>query len=491
MPARAGEAVGDIRKAAVSDGTLHLWFGDGTHRIYSKRRAAVAASLPDNAVPIAVGGSNKGASLFAIVPRSVALALVPKMPEPSTENANANAEDNDEDTETEVEEPAQDDQSPPPQPRPQTDFSLVRLDGSRWTFDRDMPESFAPSPTTLLTATGQQIIVVFALENGDAPRFTTSPIRETEWTSTQSIDELAGEEIVALLNLATAPVLIARPLSDNIATPYIFTEDRWTRQTPLEQPDAETIDWSTAAFAYREDHIVAVWATADHTVHSADWSPNGGAAAAGAVRVRPFTPGPTTQGWEWRRIMLAYIVLTFVMAAVFFRRRTSVIESIKLPPEYTLVTHSRRLTAFAIDVAIFSPAAFWVYYSLLADFNFNMVSLRQAVPGDAEIARSLTWRWTSCLLGFIAYAILFETLWSATPGKKLMGMRVLDESAKPCAFRKILVRNLLRGVELFPGLDLLPTLVLVFLTRNRQRLGDLIANTIVVRKADAPTSRTN
>jgi uncharacterized RDD family membrane protein YckC len=81
----------------------------------------------------------------------------------------------------------------------------------------------------------------------------------------------------------------------------------------------------------------------------------------------------------------------------------------------------------------------------------------------------------------IGYGIATEWFWRGqTLGKRVVGLRVMDEHALRLEFSQIVVRNLLRFI------DGLPIFYLVggaacFFSRYSQRLGDLAANTIVVR----------
>ncbi len=79
------------------------------------------------------------------------------------------------------------------------------------------------------------------------------------------------------------------------------------------------------------------------------------------------------------------------------------------------------------------------------------------------------------------YYILFEAgKRGATPGKRAMGLRVVDISGAPISFGQSFIRNMLRFADGMPffsyGFGLLSTL----LTKRFQRLGDLLANTVVV-----------
>ncbi len=87
---------------------------------------------------------------------------------------------------------------------------------------------------------------------------------------------------------------------------------------------------------------------------------------------------------------------------------------------------------------------------------------------------------------FWTYYIAFETLWCGeTPGKRWMGLRVIKDGGHPCDFRAAFTRNLLRAVDMLPGIPAAPSyaLALVVLVCNPhyKRLGDLAAGTLVVR----------
>lgn len=72
----------------------------------------------------------------------------------------------------------------------------------------------------------------------------------------------------------------------------------------------------------------------------------------------------------------------------------------------------------------------------------------------------------------------FEGRFGKTPGKWLLGIRVLGTDLKPCGFWRAFLRNLLTLVDGF--FSFLVGALLVALTENWQRLGDLAARTIVV-----------
>ena len=80
------------------------------------------------------------------------------------------------------------------------------------------------------------------------------------------------------------------------------------------------------------------------------------------------------------------------------------------------------------------------------------------------------------------YFMLFEILWSGqTPGKRLVGVRVIRENGYPIRPIDAVIRNLVRIVDWLPftyGVGVLTML----LNKRSKRLGDFASGTIVVRE---------
>ncbi len=81
----------------------------------------------------------------------------------------------------------------------------------------------------------------------------------------------------------------------------------------------------------------------------------------------------------------------------------------------------------------------------------------------------------------IGYGIFLEWTWRGqTVGKKLFRLRVVDVEGMRLQFNQIVVRNLLRFVDSLPALYFVGG-VTCWLNAKCQRLGDIAANTIVIR----------
>ena len=78
------------------------------------------------------------------------------------------------------------------------------------------------------------------------------------------------------------------------------------------------------------------------------------------------------------------------------------------------------------------------------------------------------------------YHVGFEVLrGGATPGKRALGLQVVHDDLTPVGWQASLLRNLLRSVDLLPGTYALGLLAMLLGPRF-QRLGDLVAGTLVI-----------
>jgi uncharacterized RDD family membrane protein YckC len=78
------------------------------------------------------------------------------------------------------------------------------------------------------------------------------------------------------------------------------------------------------------------------------------------------------------------------------------------------------------------------------------------------------------------YFSLFEAFRNGqTPGKRVLNIRVIKDSGRQITFFEALARNLLRVVDWLPGIYLVG-MISILVTKQNKRLGDLVADTIVV-----------
>jgi uncharacterized RDD family membrane protein YckC len=133
-----------------------------------------------------------------------------------------------------------------------------------------------------------------------------------------------------------------------------------------------------------------------------------------------------------------------------------------------LASTSARSLAWAIDVCAITA---------LASSAGKLTEALGAVNPDAAAAAYVI-AYFICSMG---YSMVLEWHWRGqTIGKRLMGLRVVDAEGLRLQFSQVVMRNLLRFVDILPLFYLVGGVATVF-SSHRQRLGDLAANTVVIR----------
>ena len=97
--------------------------------------------------------------------------------------------------------------------------------------------------------------------------------------------------------------------------------------------------------------------------------------------------------------------------------------------------------------------------------------------------------WLAAAAGFFFFVLLygyfaiFEILWNGqTPGKRVVGIRVVKESGRPLTAAEAIGRNLMRIVDQLPGFYGVGMLV-ALIGPVPKRLGDLVVGAVVVRES--------
>ena len=147
---------------------------------------------------------------------------------------------------------------------------------------------------------------------------------------------------------------------------------------------------------------------------------------------------------------------------------------------YTPAGVGSRVAAALIDYllcALFLVALLW---------TFTLFSVHVGV--DLKEAATGTWVFAVLTLFQFAilwlYYVLFEALMDGqTPGKRVMNLRVVRDGGLSVTFGASAIRNLVRLIDMQPGIFYLTGIISIVATRSGKRLGDLAAGTIVVREA--------
>ncbi len=133
--------------------------------------------------------------------------------------------------------------------------------------------------------------------------------------------------------------------------------------------------------------------------------------------------------------------------------------------------------------------------SLIWGFIFFILGLLAAIILPAlHFFGGVSADWAVGIIGLIVFLLLwgyfalFEAFGNGrTPGKRVAHVRVIHQSGRGINFVEALARNLVRFVDFLPFFFAVGV-VAMFLSKRSQRLGDMVAGTLVVRdrEVDSP-----
>jgi uncharacterized RDD family membrane protein YckC len=122
----------------------------------------------------------------------------------------------------------------------------------------------------------------------------------------------------------------------------------------------------------------------------------------------------------------------------------------------------------------------------LVDTFIIMVALA-AVALALALASPLLGQWSWVLFFAVSFAlfsfyfVIYEIAWHGqTPGKRMLHLRVQRVGGFPVEWSAALLRNLLRPIDFLFGYGV--GVIVMMLTERSQRVGDLVAGTVVVRE---------
>ena len=105
-----------------------------------------------------------------------------------------------------------------------------------------------------------------------------------------------------------------------------------------------------------------------------------------------------------------------------------------------------------------------------------MLFIVALVPEDFPVIKGVFF-----FLIYLAYFVVLEALWSRTLGKYFQGLIVRKLDGSRCNWKAALIRGSLRVVEVNPLLlGGIPAGIAVISSERKQRIGDLLAETVVV-----------
>src|SRR5579859_6423302 len=155
----------------------------------------------------------------------------------------------------------------------------------------------------------------------------------------------------------------------------------------------------------------------------------------------------------------------------------SVLTPERVSLEYDIAGIGSRAAAAVVDTTIQAVTMLVVFIALTAANGLA------SVGGGAGATTLLLALFVLALLAVAdGYFILFEIVWNGqTPGKRMVGIRVIRENGYPMRPIDAVIRNLVRIIDWLPGAYGIGVLTML-LNKRSKRLGDFASGTIVVRE---------
>jgi len=475
---RGHTANGRVVSMTAVGGSVFVFFEQDRHRSFYRydEKGHPQSDLPGREIPVDMVGAR--GVLYALVPSSTATALS-AAGVPTTEPATA---------------PAFDAGDAP--------LSVVKYDGDDWLPLTPCPDPVGPHPSPRLRPrlcpAYRKLLLLWVADQANQIHHARLDPETGRWS--------VGKPIrVANLTAFWIPVLDGGPtlvtgteqaVGSETISAYRLLGDWIGEEAPTPRPAKlrfsllpEGVTLSRYADAFGFNQHLGVLGTDAAGVAYLRFARIGAEPIEPTVRAEEVLTRPAAAQWTQVSFQIAtLVVMVVVLTGLFVFRRRSLANIVPLPPGYVLVFHVRRLGGWLVDFVPFAWAGALMSGIQWLDGLRELAAWGIGTGSGHPPARILAWWAASCTLHTL-YMLVMELLTCRTVGKVLTGTSLLAETGTRPASWQILVRNVLRLLELVPQFWILGLLVL--LSRNRQRLGDIFARTLVVRRAGPPKPSTD
>jgi uncharacterized RDD family membrane protein YckC len=393
---------------------------------------SVGPALPNRAKMLAIASSGNGDTIYAIA--AATKQSNPETTEPSsTEPSKSTTE------------PALDAQKP----------TLYMFQGSQWKALANAPDTLAQAPGEIsLAVIDRQPIL--AQKDSDGGIHVYAFDDDRKWVDRGSVALPAGATAFKLLSGTQRLTLW---IGDASSGGWIyFGGEKWSAPIKLELSRPVNVEGSNLVAAAG---AIRLFVADDKAKLYEQRYDTNGARTGDLAQLEPAQPlmPQMYEGWPTLALLIG---LAFLMLSSA-RRRSAEEGEDEDADQIVIASAGQRLLAGLIDGVplILSTVYITSNYQLTQDTT----SLAFSLPIVISIAV------------YLLHTTVCELLSGRTIGKVIVGLQVVAADGKPARVGQILVRNLLRVVDIFP---LLPLGFLIVVSPMKQRVGDLLAGTIVI-----------
>lgn len=151
----------------------------------------------------------------------------------------------------------------------------------------------------------------------------------------------------------------------------------------------------------------------------------------------------------------------------------------------TLASLGRRSLARIIDITLIVLTTVLLGAVLTLGFDWDTFAEAFALKVDhptMNTAQNIAIPLGFWIIGSVIAITIMQGVWGITPGKWCCGLRTLRTTLRPCGVARGILREILLPFDSCNLFCWAPGIAFIAFTENRQRLGDLLADTIVIEK---------
>jgi|GEM_PF-5778056 len=175
---------------------------------------------------------------------------------------------------------------------------------------------------------------------------------------------------------------------------------------------------------------------------------------------------------DYERLILAALI---VLLALSVWRRKEPFGSLKVSPKFQVARLYRRFGAAGIDLALAALVIMLVFHLYTRQDWVKMAGASlDLLFNPQNLLKAPQFLWLLAI--YEVHVTISELIFARSAGKWILGLYVVDMTGQKPGFVPLLTRNLFR----IPEMIAIVVLVFMFVSTDRQRIGDILARTVVV-----------
>ncbi|MBT3198426.1 MAG: RDD family protein [Phycisphaerales bacterium] len=189
-----------------------------------------------------------------------------------------------------------------------------------------------------------------------------------------------------------------------------------------------------------------------------------------------------------QNIIIEYVLLgitALLLGYILFSPRKQQIGPMILPARFIPGSLPKRFAAMLVDWIPFSVLGLIAIKYTHQDMTIEEIASAMMPTNQENFQVEMLLYMVAAMIAWIIYGAIMECRFGATLGKMLLRLEVTSADGTRPTARQAILRNLIKPIEIQWPICIF-TVAIPLMNRTRQRLGDIMARTVVVEKQRAP-----